>query len=280
MNIIIDFSKTHKKIVVFASVLISLGVICGIVIYTTGVQDKKEKELLSRIDNLEEQIKKEDELSEDIESDAVIMDSEEETSTDNDKIDDSESDTSQETTQGNSNNNPSNNNANTVPSNNTTSTNAGTGSGIQTNVGSSPNDNSVEGTTDESVEKISDNVNTGYSGANQYYAYDVTLLSQRNNCSDYVITNANYSDNEVYLNNDQFDKIEGTLSVTVRCISDTTNIIVKYVIKDSSGSVITDGKYETLTAQSSGKGSVCTLTGTVYFPLTQGQGRYTIEFIE
>lgn len=69
MNIIIDFSKTHKKIVVFVSVLISLGVICGIVIYTTGVQDKKEKELLSRIDNLEEQIKKEEDLSEKDESD-------------------------------------------------------------------------------------------------------------------------------------------------------------------------------------------------------------------
>ena len=65
INIVIDFSKTHKKpLVIFTSALISLGVICGIFIYNNGVQNKKEKELLSRIDNLEEQIKKEEELPE------------------------------------------------------------------------------------------------------------------------------------------------------------------------------------------------------------------------
>ena len=70
INIITDFSKTHKKsLVIFTSVLISLGVICGIFIYNIGVRKKKEKELLSRIDNLEEQIKREDISAKD-ESDA------------------------------------------------------------------------------------------------------------------------------------------------------------------------------------------------------------------
>lgn len=76
INIIIDFSKTHKKsLVIFTSALILLGVICGVFIYNNGVQNKKEKELLSRIDNLEEQIKKEDELSEKNESDTNSADS-------------------------------------------------------------------------------------------------------------------------------------------------------------------------------------------------------------
>ncbi len=76
INIIIDFSKKHTKLlVIFISALISLGVICGIFIYNNGVQNKKEKELLSRIDNLEEQIKKEEELSEKDESDTNSADS-------------------------------------------------------------------------------------------------------------------------------------------------------------------------------------------------------------
>lgn len=76
INIIIDFLKTHKKhLAIFTSALISLGVICGIFIYNNGVQNKKEKELLSRIDNLEEQIKKEEELSEEDENDTNSADS-------------------------------------------------------------------------------------------------------------------------------------------------------------------------------------------------------------
>lgn len=76
INIVIDFSKTHKKpLVIFTSALISLGVICGVFIYNNGVQNKKEKELLSRIDNLEEQINKEEELSEKDKSDINSADS-------------------------------------------------------------------------------------------------------------------------------------------------------------------------------------------------------------
>ena len=282
INIIIDFSKKHTKpLVIFTSALISLSVICGIFVYNNGVQNKKEKELLSRIDNLEEQIKKEEGLSEKDESDTNSADSSsKEPETDNTDIN------SKEEVETQNNNTTTNKTGSTDTLTPSPGTSSSSSIGGMDKIGSESNEGDKcvgEGSnekTDGIVENISDNVHTGFSCGNSHYAYDVDFVSQRRNYSDYVITNCNYSDNEVYLNNNQFDRIEGTLSVTVRCLSDTTNITVKYVIKDDSGSIITDGECETLTAQSSGKGNVCTLTGIVYVPLTQEQGSYTIEFID
>jgi len=76
INAIKDFLKTHRKsLIISAGVLMSFSVVSGVFIYNNSIQNKKEKELLSRIDNLEEQVKKEDKLSEKGENDTNSVDS-------------------------------------------------------------------------------------------------------------------------------------------------------------------------------------------------------------
>lgn len=72
-GIIKNFIKAHhKSIIVSVAFLLSLATVGGILIHSNNIHNKKEKELLSRIASLEEQIKEYDELLKDNESDTDI----------------------------------------------------------------------------------------------------------------------------------------------------------------------------------------------------------------
>lgn len=78
-DIIKNFIKVHQKsIIVSAAFLLSLGTVGGILIHSNNIHNNKEKELLSRIASLEEQIKEYDELLKDNESDTDISNPENE----------------------------------------------------------------------------------------------------------------------------------------------------------------------------------------------------------